>query len=236
MATFLFALVCLVVFIGIPGALYWLQKNEKNSKKFGPSSLDSDSPNVQGTFIWNSGLTSLFGSEEKQREKRKQNNKNGLKLVQKGDHLTGTFEGTGINGRPYHGEIYLSCQRGKLEGRYKMWSRETTYPSQIVHGVLGKNEAHLFFGLPKDGKKYSNQLQAKISDYEINWHARRGKIHNVFLAESGHLKVDLNQLSGNILSYREPQNLDVEVRHQAERAELVWIATLLCSSEVLRIQ
>jgi len=156
--------------------------------------------------------------------------------VQKGDSLTGVFEGSGINGRPYHGEIYLSCQRGKLEGRYKMWSRETTYSSQMVHGVLGTSEAHLFFGAPKDGKKYSNQLRVQMSDHDLNWQARRGKIQNIFLAESGHLKINQNQLTGNVVSYREPQNIDVDVTHQAEKPELAWIATLLCCSEVLRIQ
>ncbi len=156
--------------------------------------------------------------------------------MQTGDSLTGVFEGSGINGRPYHGEIYLSCKGGKLEGRYKMWSRETTFSSQIVHGVLGTSEGHLFFGLPKDGKKYSNQLRVNMSDHEIHWQARRGKIQHIFLAESGHLSINPNQLSGNIKSYREPQHIEIDVTHQAEKPELVWIATLLCCSEVLRIQ
>ena len=147
MATFLFTLVCFGVFIGIPTGFYWLHQNEKNSKKYGPPSLHEDPPNVQGTLVWSSGLTPLFGSEEKQKEKRKKENKHGLELVQKGDSLTGLFKGSGINGRPYRGEIYLSRQRGKLEGRYKMWSRQTEYSSQIVHGVLGERESHLFFGL-----------------------------------------------------------------------------------------
>ena len=90
--------------------------------------------------------------------------------------------------------------------------------------------------IPKNGKKYSNQLQVQISDHDINWQARRGKLENVFLAESGHLKINQNQLTGNIPSYREPQNIEIEVTHQAEKSELVWIATLLCCSEVLRIQ
>lgn len=236
MLTLIFSLVCLAVVVGIPGGFYWFYQNEKNSKKYGPPELLGGSPNSLGTLVWVSGRSVLLGSEEEAKAKRKQENHNRLQLVQQGDELTGQFKGSAINGRPYEGEVYLSCRQGKLEGRYSMRSRETSYSAQIVHGVLGQKEAHLFLGVRRDGKKYSNQLQVQMSDQELNWQARRGKIQKLFLAASGRLQINQNQLTGRVPGYREPQSMDVEVAHRAEKPELVWIATLLCCSEILRMQ
>lgn len=193
-------------------------------------------PNIKGSLIWDPGKAPLFGSRETPTDKSKTDHDYELKLVQQGDTLTGVFNGRGIYGRYYQGEIFLSNPRGKLEGRYSMRVLNTTYSTQIVHGVLGKKEAHIFFGMPKEDKKYSNQLRVRITDQDVSWQASRGKLQNVFISDSGHLKLSQNQLTGSIGSYRTTENIDVQVTEQNTQPELAWIATLLCCSEILRMQ
>lgn len=234
MKVLLFSIVCILFFIGIPVAFIWSRNTEKKSQQYGPANLNPGQPNIQGTLIWNSGTKTHYEQGRSYDHE--------LKLVQvstdHGYELTGRFDGVNAPHTvyPYTVEIYLSYKQGNLEGRYTITNSRKSYMTTVVHGVLGSKEAFLFFGLPKEDKKHSNQLRVQFNEGRLHWQARRGKIYETALSESGQLTLTENRLSGQIIDYRKWGNMHLDVSHQNEKPELAWIATLLCCDKILATQ
>lgn len=214
---------------GILAGIYiWFTKREKESAKYGPSSLISAPSNIQGKLIWNARNVPTLGT--------KMTYQHNLELVQQGEALTGTFHGYQGKHQTYQGEIYLSNQRGKIEGRYKVYNRGKDYSTTVVHGVLGQKEAYLYFGIPNKDKKFSNQLKLQFTDQGLSWQASAGVVRHVYLSSSGQLTLKEHEITGQVIDQREWGDIDIQVSHHNASAELARVAVLLCCSEILRAQ